>query len=98
MPDTTAREDREQRIGLQSDTRLTGTGELPAPAWLSAEADTGLVLLHWSPVAGALGYLVHRSRAADGPFEPLDHLGGDVLAVPHPPYADTMVEPGETYH
>ncbi len=98
MTDTTAREDWEQRIGLPSDTRLTGAGELPAPTRLSAEAGTGLVLLTWPLVDGALGYLVHRSHNAEGPFEPLDHLGGDVLAVPHPPYADTMVEPGETYH
>ncbi len=98
MTNTTAREDWEQRIGLPSDSGLTGTGELPAPEWLTAEAGTGLVLLNWSPVDGALGYLVHRASSAEGPFEPLDHLGGDVLAVPHPPYADTMVEPGETYH
>ncbi|MGW2053191.1 GH39 family glycosyl hydrolase [Streptomyces sp. NPDC001840] len=92
-----ARADWESRIGKPSDERLTGIGELPAPLGLSAEDGTGHVLLTWRPVAGALGYLVHRADSAEGPFEPLDHLGGDVLAVPHPPYADTLVLPGRGY-
>lgn len=102
MTETTARQDWEQRTGLPSDKPgdkpLTGTGELPPPSGLTATSGTALVHLDWQPVDGALGYLVHRATSADGPFTPLDHLGGDVLAVPHPPYADTMVEPGETYH
>ncbi|MFC4855133.1 GH39 family glycosyl hydrolase [Actinophytocola glycyrrhizae] len=98
MTDTTARQDWERRIGLPSDQPLTGTGELPPPSGLTATSGTALVHLGWQPVDGALGYLVHRATSADGPFTPLDHLGGDVLAVPHPPYADTMVEPGATYH
>ncbi|MFF4766640.1 glycoside hydrolase [Streptomyces sp. NPDC001255] len=93
-----ARSDWEQRIGKPSDTRLTGTAAVAAPAGLSAEDGTGLVRLDWRPVAGALGYLVHRADSPEGPFTPLDHLGGDVLAVPHPPYADTLVEPGRAYH
>ena len=104
MTETSAREDWEQRIGQRSDApgqtgdeRLTGMAELAPPAGLVAEAGTGLVRLDWEPVEGALGYLVHRAVSADGPFEPLDHLGGDVLAVPHPPYADTLVEVGDTY-
>ena len=32
--------------------------------------------------------------AADGPWEPLDHAGRDVLAVPHPPYVDTTGDAG----
>jgi xylan 1,4-beta-xylosidase len=71
---------------------------LPPPDGLTATPGTALVHLDWRPVHGALGYLVHRADSAAGPFEPLDHLGGDVLAFPHPPYADTMVEPGRTYH
>ncbi len=98
MTETTARQDWERRIGLPSDQPLTGTGELPPPAGLTATSGTALVHLAWEPVEGALGYLVHRATSADGPFTPLDHLGGDVLAVPHPPYADTMVERGRTYH
>src|SRR5262249_4959175 len=38
-----------------------------------------------------------RADAPAGPFEPLDHGGSDVLAVPEPPYADTSVVAGETY-
>jgi xylan 1,4-beta-xylosidase len=53
------------------------------------------VTLHWDPVEGAAGYLVHVGAGPDGPFEPLDHGGRDVLAVPHGPYADTTVAPGQ---
>jgi xylan 1,4-beta-xylosidase len=98
VTDTTTRQDWEQRIGLPSDQPLTGTGELPAPDGLTATGGTAHVHLDWAPVAGALGYLVHRATSADGPFEPVDHLGGDVLAVPHPPYADTVAEPGQSYY
>lgn len=94
----TARQDWDDRIGLPSDQPLTGATALPPPGGLTATPGTALVHLAWQPVEGALGYLVHRATSADGPFTPLDHLGGDVLAVPHPPYADTMVEPGRTYH
>ncbi|WP_314175326.1 GH39 family glycosyl hydrolase [Streptomyces winkii] len=101
-----ARLDWEQRIGLPSDLplaepggapKLTGTARLPAPLGLCSEDGTGHVLLDWEPVEGALGYLVHRADTVDGPYEPLDHRGGDVLAVPSPPYADTLVEPGQGY-
>jgi len=51
------------------------------------------VTIDWSPVAGAAGYLVHRSPDADGPFEPIDQHTGDVLAVPHGPYLDTTGAP-----
>ncbi|AXK33952.1 glycoside hydrolase [Streptomyces armeniacus] len=93
----TARLDWEQRIGLPSDRPLAGTGGLPAPAGLRSADGTGHVLLDWRPVEGSLGYLVHRADTVDGPYLPLDHQGGDVLAVPHPPYADTLAEPGRGY-
>ncbi len=61
---------------------------LPPPSGVHAERGRGQVTVSWSPVDGAIGYLVHR-----GPFEgdlaPIDHKGGDVLAVPHGPYVDT---------
>src|ERR1044071_7564743 len=85
VTETTARQDWEQRIGLPSDRPLTGIGELPPPSGLTATAGPALVHPEGQPVDGALGYLVHRATSADGPFTPLDHLGGDVLAVPHPP-------------
>ena len=47
-------------------------------------------------MAGAIGYQVYAAPTADGPWEPVDHAGRDVLAVPHPPYADTTGAPGET--
>jgi xylan 1,4-beta-xylosidase len=55
------------------------------------------VTLDWDPVDGAVGYLVHRATTADGPYEPVDHGGNDVLAVPHPPYVDTSGERARAY-
>jgi xylan 1,4-beta-xylosidase len=66
-----------------------------APAGLTARPGRAQVTLDWQAVPGAIGYLVHRADSLEGPFVPLDHHGGDtVMAVPHPPYADTQVEPG----
>ncbi|MEO3751478.1 glycoside hydrolase [Streptomyces sp. B6B3] len=95
--DNSARRDWEERVGRPSDALSGAGGGLPAPAGLRAADGTGHVLLDWEPVAGALGYLVHRADAPEGPFEPLDHRGEDVLAVPHPPYADTLAEPGRRH-
>ena len=61
---------------------------LPAPAEVRAERGRGQVTVSWSPVAGAVGYLVHRGPP-DGALVAIDHKGGDVLAVPHGPYVDT---------
>ncbi|NEE01552.1 GH39 family glycosyl hydrolase [Phytoactinopolyspora halotolerans] len=93
---STARADWEERIGRPSDLRLD-TGSLPPPSGLTAVSGTGHVRLAWHHVDGALGYLVYRADSPTGPFEPLDHRGGDVLAVPRPPYADTLLEPGRRY-
>ena len=86
----------EQGIG-----RRTGggghDGALPPPSGLRALTGRGHVTLDWDPVEGAVGYLVHRAAVAEGPFEPVDHGGNDVLAVPHPPYVDTSGERGREY-
>ncbi len=74
---------------------LTGASRLPAPSGLGAVPGRGHVTLDWEPVPGAAGYLVYRSAGAGGSFEPLDHGGGDVLAVPGGPYADTTGPAGE---
>lgn len=86
---TGARTDWEARIGRRSDT--VAAGEIPVlapPSGVYAAPGVGQVTLHWDPVDGAVGYQVLRDGV------PLDHHGGDVLAVPHGPYADTTGEPG----
>ena len=93
---TDARTDWESRIGIRSGHAFGGSApRLRAPGGLIAEAGGSQVTLSWSPVPGAIGYQVHVATSADGPWEPLDHAGQDVLSVPHPPYVDTTGKPGE---
>jgi len=96
-----ARADWERRIGRRGvpDAHrgaAAAAARLPAPAGLRAVPGRGHVTLDWDPVPGAAGYLVYR--AAGEPYQPLDHGGGDVLAVPAGPYADTTAEPGRMRH
>ena len=87
---TDARSDWEARLGRRSGSAGSATEMvLPAPQGLRASPGRGQVTLDWEPVEGAAGYLVHVATGPDGPFEPLDHGGRDVLAVPHGPYVDT---------
>ena len=67
---------------------------LPAPSGVRAVAGRDQVTVSWDPVPDAIGYAVHRAASPDGPFEVADFGGGDVLAVPHGPFADTTAEPG----
>ncbi|MER7442620.1 GH39 family glycosyl hydrolase [Micromonospora avicenniae] len=98
-----ARSDWEARIALRSDETGTtdGTPVLSPPDGLTALAGVGHVRLSWSPVPGAVGYLVHRAAVRDGvvvgELTPVDHLGGDVLSVPDTWYVDTTGEPGQPY-
>jgi xylan 1,4-beta-xylosidase len=94
-----AREDFQTRLGRRSDLQAeAGNGQaLPPPSDVTAEEGVGHVTLRWSRVDGAVGYLVQRAARAEGAFEPVDHGGGDVLAVPGPHYADTTGAPGTTY-
>jgi xylan 1,4-beta-xylosidase len=95
-----ARAEWEQRIGRQGVPGQHGhdgpAARLARPTGLRAICGLGHVTLDWDPVPGAAGYLVYR--AAGEPYEPLDHGGGDVLAVPAGPYADTSGEPGRVRH
>jgi xylan 1,4-beta-xylosidase len=87
---TDARADWEQRIGLRTGPGFGGSApRLRPPGGLVAVAGGSQVTLSWTPVPGAIGYQVHAADSVDGPWRPLDHGGGDVLAVPHPPYVDT---------
>lgn len=96
---TDARVDWEGRIGRSSDlpTGRPSGPLLPPPEGLAAREGAGQVTLRWDAVPGAVGYLVHRADAPDGPFVPVDHGGGDVLAVPGDRYADTTGRPGGRY-
>ncbi len=92
-----ARSDWESRIGTRSGVAFGGNApRLDPPKDLEAVPGAHQVTLTWSPVDGAIGYQVYAAPAADGPWRPLDHAGRDVLAVPHPPYADTTGTPGES--
>jgi xylan 1,4-beta-xylosidase len=97
--DTRARGEWEERIGQRSSEKIQSSTkiDLPPPGGVSAESGSGQVTLRWQPVENAVGYLVHRSEFPDGPFKPVDHGGGDVLAIPEPLYADTTGEPGTHY-
>ena len=93
---TDARTDWERRIGIRSGEAATGRApRLDPPSGLTATAGGAQVSLDWDPVKLAVGYQVHVAEHPDGPWEPLDHAGRDVLAVPHPPYADTTCRPGQ---
>lgn len=98
--DSSARAEWEQHIGQRTgedEPHASVLPSLPAPTGLWSESGAGQVTLRWQPVEGAVGYLVHRSESPDGPFERVDHGGGDVLAVPGPLYCDTMGIPGTRY-
>ncbi|GIM94870.1 GH39 family glycosyl hydrolase [Paractinoplanes toevensis] len=71
--------------------------DLPAPTGVTAVQGRGHVTIAWDPVAGAIGYAIHRAETPSGPFTVVDHGGGDVLAVPHGPYADTTTGRGGWY-
>jgi xylan 1,4-beta-xylosidase len=94
---TAARADWEDRIGVRSGQAQGTTVELAAPTGVQATAGRAQVTLTWDEVPGAAGYLVHRAAQQAGPFEPVDHKGGDLLSVPDTCYADTTLEAGTLY-
>jgi xylan 1,4-beta-xylosidase len=84
-----------EELGAQAErNRPAPTPELPAPSGVVATSGRGQVTIDWRPVDDAAGYVVHRATAQDGPWHAIDHRAGDLLAVPHPPYADTTGTPG----
>ena len=90
-----ARADWEERIGQRSGVAFGGNApRLDPPKDLETVPGAHQVTLTWSPVVGAIGYQVYAAPDAEGPWQPVDHAGRDVLAVPHPPYADTTGTPG----
>ncbi|MEU4194732.1 xylan 1,4-beta-xylosidase [Kribbella sp. NPDC026611] len=93
-----ARTDWDARIARRSDEdRAFAFPELDPPKEVSAVGGIGQVTIDWSPVDGAVGYLILRGTGERGPLEPVDHHSGDVLSVPAPPYVDTTVTPGTPY-
>lgn len=88
-----ARADWEERIGKRTSAVAPDKPRLDPPGGLRALPGRGQVTLDWDEVPGAVGYQVYASDDG-GPMQPVDHAGRDVLAVPHPPYADTTGRPG----
>jgi xylan 1,4-beta-xylosidase len=97
------REDWRARMQTQtyrrSDTAATALDDhrLSAPDGVSVAAGAGQLTLRWSPVDGAVGYVIYRAEDRDGPWTELDHGNSDVRPVAGPPYTDADVIPGYTY-
>ena len=84
---TSTRGDWERRIGRRG-RRHRHDGRRPAAAGVvEAEGGAGQVTLRWTPVDGAIGYLVHAPTARRA--WAVDHGGRDVLDPPGPVYCDT---------
>jgi xylan 1,4-beta-xylosidase len=95
-----AKADWDQRIAVRSDeSRELGPPDLEPPSDVTAVGGVGQVTIDWSPVPGAVGYLILRGtgRETGEDLQPVDHHSGDVLSVPSPPYVDTTCTPGTTY-
>ena len=81
-----ARADWDARIAVRSDEeRVFAFPDLDPPKEVTAVGGAGQVTIDWSPVDGAVGYLILRGTGDHGPLEPVDHHRGDVLSVPAPP-------------
>lgn len=94
LPRLDARSEWDERFGvrtaLATSNGVAGDLELPAPEHVSVAPGRGQVTLSWSPVPGAVGYLVARGPRPEGPFTPIHLAEADVLAVPEPPFLDTQ--------
>jgi xylan 1,4-beta-xylosidase len=92
-----AKTDWDERISVRSDeSRDLEFPDLDPPAEVTAAGGVGQVTIDWSPVPGAVGYVILRG-SDDASLEPVDHHSGDILSVPSPPYVDTTCTPGTPY-
>lgn len=92
-----AKTDWDQRISVRSDeSRELEFPDLDPPQEVTAVGGVGQVTIDWSPVPGAVGYVILRG-ADDESLVPVDHHSGDLLSVPSPPYVDTTCTPGTPY-
>jgi xylan 1,4-beta-xylosidase len=92
-----AKADWDERIARRSDeTHAVSLPDLDPPASVTAVGGVGQVTVDWSPVPGAVGYVILRGLD-DASLEPVDHHSRDILSVPAPPYVDTTGTPGTTY-
>lgn len=97
MRTSDARQDWEARIGRRSDTDTGAGAGLAPPGKVHVTGGVAQITVDWDEVDGALGYVVYRADGRRGPYAIVDFGGGDVLAVPSPPFADTTIAPGRTY-
>ena len=96
----TARDDWEERISLRSDEREpppSPTCRPPAGSRPRPGAATSRCAGSRSRAPSATSSTAPRPARRAPTLEPVDHLGGDVLAVPDTWYVDTTGEPGTTY-
>jgi len=93
LPGVDARTEWDQRFGVRT-ARVEESDphgrQLPAPEEVTVATGRGQVTVWWSPVDGAVGYLVARGPSQAGPFELVRVAEADVLAVPAPPFLDTQ--------
>jgi xylan 1,4-beta-xylosidase len=94
-----ARADWERRIHRHLPATATAdpASVLPAPRHVRARAGCGHVLLSWTEVPGAAGYLIERTDGQGVPPHILAHGGSDVSAVPGCDFADTGLRADLTY-
>jgi xylan 1,4-beta-xylosidase len=92
-----AKTDWDERIAVRSDeSRDLEFPDLDPPKMVTAVGGVGQVTIDWSPVPGAVGYVILRG-VDDESLEPVDHHSGDILSVPSPPYVDTTCTAGTEY-
>jgi len=77
----------------QTTPTISRLDDATPPTHLAGTPTGNTVALVWSAAPGATGYVVLRSAAAAGPFDPLTPA-----AVPDTQFTDSGVAPGATYY